>query len=138
MTKPVRTPASVQKVTTASTSLYQNRTFFRQIVGALQYTTLTRPADLFFAVNKVCQSMHNPTEENWAAVKRIIRYLQHTAGYGPSILKSDDLFSLQAFCDSDMAGNSSYRKSTAGFAIYMGKNIISWASRKQRTVARSP
>ena len=33
---------------------------YRNIVGALQYLTLTR-SNITFAVNKACQFMHNPT-----------------------------------------------------------------------------
>ena len=33
---------------------------YRQVVGALQYATFTRP-DIAFAVNKMCQFMLNPT-----------------------------------------------------------------------------
>lgn len=33
---------------------------YRQLVGALQYVTLSRP-DITYAVNKVCQFMHSPT-----------------------------------------------------------------------------
>jgi hypothetical protein len=44
-------------------------------VGALQYLTFTRP-DICFAVNRVCQFMHAPTDSHWAPVKRILRYLK--------------------------------------------------------------
>lgn len=36
---------------------------YRQLVGALQYITLTRP-DITYAVNKVCQFIHSPTENH--------------------------------------------------------------------------
>lgn len=51
---------------------------YRQIVGALQYATITRPY-ICFAVNRVSQFMHSPREPHWAAVKRILRYLRGTA-----------------------------------------------------------
>ncbi|GJZ73000.1 putative RNA-directed DNA polymerase [Tanacetum coccineum] len=82
-----------------------------RVVGSLQYVTLSRP-DIVFAVNKVCQFMHAPTENHWSAVKRILHYLHGT-------VEHDD------------------RRSTGGFAIYLGSNLISWTARKQRTVSRS-
>lgn len=36
---------------------------YRQMVGALQYITLSRP-DITFPVNKVCQFIHTPTENH--------------------------------------------------------------------------
>ena len=44
---------------------------YRSIVHALQYITFTRP-DLSFAVNQVCQFMHQPTSSYWMAVKCIL------------------------------------------------------------------
>lgn len=114
---------------------FSDQQLFRQIVGALQYATLTRP-DLSYAVNRVCQTMHSPTNGNWLQVKRILRYIKHTLTYGLSFTRCSTPFHLQAFCDSDWAGSND-RKSTGGYAIYMGNNLISWTSKKQRTVARS-
>nr|GEY07339.1 Gag/Pol polyprotein [Tanacetum cinerariifolium] len=44
--------------------------------------------------------------------------------------------SLEAFSDADWAGDSDDRRSTGGFAIYLGSILISWTARKQRTVSR--
>ena len=44
---------------------------------------------------------------------------------------------LTSFSDVDWAGDSSDRRSTSGFLIYLGRNLVSWSSKKQHTVARS-
>ncbi|KAG8493268.1 hypothetical protein CXB51_010719 [Gossypium anomalum] len=49
-------------------------TEFRSLAGALQYVVLTRP-DIAYAVNRICQFMHNPTSLHMTALKRILRYL---------------------------------------------------------------
>ncbi|GJY65956.1 putative RNA-directed DNA polymerase [Tanacetum coccineum] len=133
-----------------STAL-SNPVKYRQVVGSLQYVTLSRP-DIAFAVNKVCQYMHAPTENHWSVVKRILRYLHGTVEHGMLIRRSSGSTlqaftyvlwkgnpdtSLEAFSDADWAGDSDDRRSTGGFAIYLGSNLISWTARKQRTVSRS-
>ena len=44
---------------------------------------------------------------------------------------------LRAFSDADWAGNSTDRKSTTGFCVFLGDFLISWKSRKQSVVSRS-
>jgi histone deacetylase 1/2 len=108
---------------------------YRSIVGALQYLTLTRP-DIAFSVNKVCQYLHAPTTVHWTAVKRILRYITGTASLGLTFRKSPSTL-VNAFSDADWAGCVDDRKSTGGFAVYFGPNLISWSARKQPTVSRS-
>nr|AAK53852.1 Putative retroelement [Oryza sativa Japonica Group] len=110
-------------------------TRYRNLVGALQYLTLTRP-DLSFSVNKVCQYLHAPTTEHWAVAKRILRYLKHTVKLGLKISKSNSLL-VSAFSDADWAGCLDDRLSTGGFAVFIGPNLVSWSARKQATVSSS-
>jgi len=44
---------------------------------------------------------------------------------------------VSAFLDADWAGCVDDRRSTGGFAVFLGDNLISWTARKQPTVSRS-
>jgi hypothetical protein len=108
---------------------------YRSIVGALQYLTLTRP-DLAYPVNKVCQFLHSPTVEHMTAVKRILRYLKHTLDIGLKFTKSSSML-VSAFSESYWARDGDDRRSAGGFAVYLGRNLVSWSAQKQPTVSRS-
>jgi histone deacetylase 1/2 len=44
---------------------------------------------------------------------------------------------ISAFSDADWAGDPDDRRSTGGFAIFYGGNLVSWSARKQATVSHS-
>ena len=44
---------------------------------------------------------------------------------------------VSAFSDADWAGCPNDRRSTGGFAVFLGTNLVSWSARKQSTVSRS-
>lgn len=92
--------------------------------------------------------MHSPTVNHWTTVKRILRYLRGTSDYGLRLMHassnilhaytdSSDHNSLTGFSDADWAGCPDDRRSTGGYAIYLGSNLVSWSARKQKTVSRS-
>ena len=89
---------------------------------------MTRP-DLAFAVNKVCQYLQRPTSVHFSVVKRILRYISGTLGLGLKIVRSSSQV-ISAFFDADWAGCSDDRKSTGGFAIFLGSNLVSWQAKK--------
>ena len=113
----------------------EESTNYRSVVGALQYLTLTRP-DISFPINKVCQFLHTPTLAHWTTVKRILRYLRGTMSIGLKVTRSTSTL-VSAFSDADSAGCPDDRRSTGGFAIFFGPNLISCSARKQATVSRS-
>ena len=79
--------------------------------------------------------MHRPREPHWCVVKRVLRYLKGIIDYGLSYTPSS--ISLNAFCDSDWAGSPDNRKSTSGYGVFLGQNLISWSAKKQNMVFRS-
>ena len=133
--KPISTPLSTTEklsVTSGTRLGTEDSTRYRSVVGALQYLTLTWP-DISFSVNKVCQFLHSPTTEHWEAVKRISIYIKGTVGLGLKVRKSDSML-VSAFADADWACCPDDRRSTGGFVVFLGSNLVSWCARKQATV----
>jgi hypothetical protein len=127
--KPVSSPMSPSKpLSLFDGEAFDDPSLYRSIVGSLQYLSLTR-LDVSFAVNKVCQFLHRPTIHHWAAVKRILRYLKHTLYHG-LLLCRNSAPQLHAYSDADWAGCLDDRRSTGGYCIFLGRNLISWNSRK--------
>ncbi|KAJ4793674.1 hypothetical protein LUZ62_044920 [Rhynchospora pubera] len=134
--KPCDTPmAAGVQLAKDDGDLFDNPQLYRSIVGALQYATLTRP-DISFAVNRVSQFMHQPTIPQWMAVKRILRYLCGSLNFKLQLNSAAPLL-IDAYCDADRTGCPDDRRSTTGFCIFLGGNLVSWSAKKQATVSRS-
>jgi hypothetical protein len=134
--KPINSPmASSTHLSAFEGDLFPDPTLYRSTVGALQYLCITRP-DISFCVNKLAQFMHKPTVLHWQAVKRLLRYLKETVQFS-LYFNGAPLTSIQAYSDADWAGDRDDRRSTGGYCIFLGNNLISWSCRKQHTVARS-
>jgi hypothetical protein len=92
---------------------YPDPSFYRSIINALQYLTLTRP-DLSFCVNYVSQFIQSPSLASMKMVCRILRYVKGLIHFG-LYLTGDTTLDLCGFSDADWAGCPTTRRSTTGF-----------------------
>ncbi|KAJ0474222.1 putative RNA-directed DNA polymerase [Helianthus annuus] len=133
--KPVHTPLAPHESFSASGVPYSDPTLYRSLVGALQYLTITRP-DLSYAVNQLSQFLHSPTVDHFRAVKRLLRYVKGTLSFGLSYSSSHPP-DIIGYSDADWARCLDTRRSTYGYSIFLGGNLVSWSAKKQPTVSRS-
>lgn len=114
---------------------FADPTLYRSLVGALQYLTFTRP-NISYAVQQVCLHMHAPYDSHMHALKRIIRYVKSTLEHGLHLDRSS-ISSLVSYTDAAMLGFSGTRRFTSGYCVFLGENLISWASKRQPALSRS-
>ncbi|KAI3828108.1 hypothetical protein L1987_02205 [Smallanthus sonchifolius] len=134
--KDVTTPLSAtDPLSSTDPSPSVDATPYRKLFGSLQYLAFTRP-DISFAINKLSQFMHNPRQAHWQALKRVLRYLKGTIHHGLSLNRNSPL-TLSAFSDSDWGGVNDVGRSTTGYILYLGTNIVSWKLTRQKSVSRS-
>jgi hypothetical protein len=75
--KPVSTPA-IREDDNSDDELFNDSELYMEVVGSLNYLVRCTRPDLTYAVSKVSEKLQNPTNQNWIAVKRILRYLKST------------------------------------------------------------
>jgi hypothetical protein len=134
--KPCSTPVDTcAKVSADAGPPVEDPTAYRSLAGALQYLTFTRP-DITYAVQQICLHMHDPREVYLVASKRILRYLQGTLNHG-LVTPRTNPSQLIVYTDADWAGCPDTRRSTSGYAVFLGGSLVSWSSKRQPTVSRS-
>lgn len=127
--KPISTPVDTKaKLSVSSGSPFADPTHYRSLVRALQYLTFTRP-DISYAVQQVCLHMHDPKNDHMNALKRILRYVQGTLHFGLHLYKSS-ISGLISYTDADWGGCPDTRRSTSGYCVFLGDNLISWSSKR--------
>nr|GEU69927.1 hypothetical protein [Tanacetum cinerariifolium] len=85
---------------------------YRGMIGTLLYLTASRP-DLQFAICMCARYQARPTK------------------------KHDSSIALTTFADADHAGCQDTRRSTSGSVQFLGERLISWSSKRQKSVAIS-
>ncbi|KAK2380773.1 putative mitochondrial protein [Trifolium repens] len=134
--KPVDTPMDPNvKLLPDQGEPYSDPSRYRRLVGKLNYLTLTRP-DISFPVSVVSQFLNSPCDSHWNAVVRILKYIKRAPGKG-LVFTDNGHTNIVGYSDADWAGDPNDRRSTSGYCIFIGGNLISWKSKKQTVVSRS-
>ena len=134
--KPVNTPVVIgHKLSKNDESTEVNQTLYRSMIRKLQYVFYRR-LDIALSIGIVARFFANPRENHLMTVKRILRYLKGTDAFG-LYYKRTEKFELNAYIDVDWGGNRDDRKSTSGGALFLGKRLVTWTSKKKSCTSQS-
>ncbi|XP_062203764.1 secreted RxLR effector protein 161-like [Phragmites australis] len=109
---------------------------YRRIVGSLRYLVNSRP-DLAFSVGYISRFMEKPTTEHLVTAKRVLRYVAGTINYGCCYQRKTKAAQLIGYSDNDLVGDIDTLKSTTEVLFFVGRNLVTWQSHKQKVVVLS-
>jgi hypothetical protein len=115
---------------------YMNGFKYIEGIGAVLYATQTRP-NIQHAVGVLAKFGACPGKLHLKAFKHVLRYLKGTVGFGLRLGGKDDGIDLIGWANSDWAQDPDSRRSITGYIFDVAGGSVSWASKKQPTVALS-
>ncbi|KAF7763932.1 hypothetical protein Agabi119p4_8469 [Agaricus bisporus var. burnettii] len=109
---------------------------YREALGSLMWLQVATRPDLSFAVNLLSRFANNPGRAHWVALRHTLGYLKGTLDYGITYFRNANMRPF-GYVDADHAGDTDGSRSTEGHVFFMAGGPISWASKRQETVALS-
>ena len=80
--------------------------------------------------------MHQHRETHWLAAMRVLTYIKSCPRKG-LVHRKHRHIRISEYFDSGYAGDREDRKSTTGYCIFVGENLVTWKSKKQDIVSHS-
>ncbi|KAI7159413.1 hypothetical protein KC324_g13609 [Hortaea werneckii] len=113
-----------------------DRKEYQHRIGKWMYLgILTRP-DISFALGRLSQYLADPTTRHMSALKKLSRYIRSSQEHGIMFSRSGG-DTLEGYSDSDYAMDKTDRMSILGNVFFLAGGAVSWASKKQKSVATS-
>lgn len=106
------------------------------LVGCLLYLAIGTQPDIAYPVQQLSQFLDNYSFLHWHAAIRVVRYLKGTKDLKLHLGGNNEV-NILGYMDSDWANCLDTRHSIGGYTFNLGSGTISWAAKKQKTVAAS-
>ncbi len=119
---------------------------YQRLIGKLMYLACGIRPDIAFAVGQLSKHNADPRKGHLRAAKRVVRYLKGTMQMGlifgrasanGQLPQDPPPYVLVGYADSNFAGDPEDRKSVMGYCFFLNGAVVSWSSKKQRTVSTS-
>ena len=109
---------------------------YRSAIGSLMYlATCTRP-DLSASVSELSKFSQNPGIAHWEGVKRVLRYVNGTAGEG-LLYKRGAQVGVWGYSDAGHAGDRETSRGRNGYVFMSAGAAVSWRSSMMKVVTHS-
>ncbi|GBM37212.1 Retrovirus-related Pol polyprotein from transposon TNT 1-94 [Araneus ventricosus] len=102
---------------------------YRELIGSLNYLAICTRPDIAYSISKLSQYLTCYDKSHWLAAKRVLRYLKKTINFGLDFELDDKV--VYGYSVTDWGNSQEDRKSY----LMLSNSVISWESRKQKTVA---
>lgn len=109
---------------------------YQRAIGSLMYLMLGTRPDLAYAVGKLARFSSHPSPDHIVAISRVLAYVNTYPALILKYIGGGDI-NPEGYIDADFAGDTSDRKSTAGYTFLLNGTAFSWSSKKEPTVATS-
>jgi hypothetical protein len=112
---------------------------YRSLVRSLMYVASGSCPDIMFAVSKLLRFLDCYREAHWQAAVCVVCYLKGTQDLALELGGSTISPTVIGYCDSDYANDpgSNGQRSVSGYCFTLGSGVISWLSKKQKTITDS-
>ncbi|TPX73796.1 DNA-directed DNA polymerase [Chytriomyces confervae] len=107
---------------------------YRSLLGAVMYASVSTRPDVAYATAYLGRFASKATEPHWTALKRLAGYLVNTRRLELRYAAGKANL-IEAWVDASHLSEGAY--GVSGHAVFVGGNLVSWRSRKQKTVALS-
>ena len=125
----------------ANTHLIKNRgdlmgqAEYAHIIGSLMHLMNFSRPDIAYAVCRLSRYTHNPNNDHWSALARLMKYLRGALNYG--ILYSGFPAVLEGYSDANWISDSDEIKFISSYVFTLGGGAVAWKSSKQTIIATS-
>jgi hypothetical protein len=120
-----------EALSTAQVSSYQT------MVGIALWLAMTVRIDLAYSAGFLGRVSHAPTTTALVLVRRVLAHAAHTAALSLVLGGTTTKPHLHMYSDADWAADPYTSLSTSGYVAFLYGSPVSWASRRQKSVAPS-
>ncbi|GJU69377.1 ribonuclease H-like domain-containing protein [Tanacetum coccineum] len=102
------------------------------------YNPSRTPVDTESKLGDYCDHVYDLTlYRSLAGSLQTLTFTRPNISYAVHQLFSSSTTSLVAYSDVDWVGCSTTRRSTSGYCVFLGNNLLSWSAKSQLTLSHS-
>jgi hypothetical protein len=133
---PTKTPMDSKLMLPKLDTVTANPVPYQTTTGSLIHTQTWARPDISLAVHVISKHLLSHGPEHFAAIKKILRYLQFTKDKGIHV-KKNGVNTVEAYFDATWASDPKTRKSVTGVAIFHNGVLVAYYAKEQKSVSLS-